>query len=219
VTRSSALSERRIVSLPLRHGRSLNCQVVGFDSIYTDLKKSDLVMKREEIPVAELAFPIVGILDERWMLLTAGESSDSGFNVMTVSWGSIGRIWHKPFVMVVVRPSRYTYRFLENSSSFTVSVFPPEYKDKLLLCGTKSGRDIDKIQACGFTIMPSTKVEAPGFDQAELILECRKVYFDDLNPKQFLADYIEGFYDGSDYHRMYFGEILAVRGTSHYRGS
>jgi len=74
---------------------------------------------------------------------------------MTISWGSFGVIWGKPMAMVVVRPSRHTYRFMEAGNSFTLCAFPGEYKDQLTLCGTRSGRALDKVKACGFTPIPS----------------------------------------------------------------
>ena len=173
-------------------------------------------MKRQAIPVDQLVFPVIQRLNDRWALLAAGETVTGGFNVMTVSWGGLGVIWNKPLAIVFVRPSRFTYTFLEKSDSFTLSFFPGEFKDQLTLCGTRSGRAIDKVKACGLTPMASSVIGAPSFDEAELVLECRKMYFDDLDPSRFLAPHIEGNYGGRDYHRMYFGEILAVRGTADY---
>jgi flavin reductase (DIM6/NTAB) family NADH-FMN oxidoreductase RutF len=174
-------------------------------------------MKRQNIPVDKFALPIIRQLNEGWMLLTAGENKPGGFNMMTIAWGGIGVMWQKPLAMVVVRPSRYTYTFMEESASFTLCAFPGEYKDQLTLCGTRSGRAIDKVKACGFTPIPSTVVSAPGFDEAEMILECRKTYFDDIKPAHFLSPDIEANYGGEDYHRMYFGEIVAIHATAAYR--
>ena len=174
-------------------------------------------MQREPIPFDELSLRIVNTFSAAWMLLTAGENKPGGFNMMTIAWGSLGVMWNKPMAMAVVRPSRHTYGFMEQSASFTLCVFPGEYRDQLTLCGTRSGRSFDKVKACGFTPMASTAVAAPGFEEAELILECRKMYYDDFKPAQFLADHIEGNYGGHDYHRMYFGEIAAIHGIAAYR--
>lgn len=173
-------------------------------------------MKRESIPFDALTLPVVRQFNNRWMLLTAGENRPGGFNTMTVSWGGLGVIWNKPLAMVVVRPSRFTFTFIEAHDTFTLSAFPGEYKDQLTLCGTRSGRTFDKIKACGLTPISSSAVAAPGFDEAELILECRKMYYDDIEPTHFLAGHIEANYRGHDYHRMYFGEIVAVQGTADY---
>ena len=66
------------------------------------------------------------------------------------------------------------------------------------------------------TAIASSVVAAPAFDEAELILECRKMYRDEVRPGGFLLDGIEKNYPLKDYHRIYFGEIVAVSGTSAY---
>lgn len=88
--------------------------------------------------------------------LTAGDSGKS--NVMTIAWGSIGFMWGKPVFTVLVRPSRYTYRFMEEGSEFTVSVPVGGMKEALALCGSKSGRDMDKVKAAGLTLQAGKKV-------------------------------------------------------------
>ena len=34
-------------------------------------------------------------------------------NVMAIGWGTLGIIWRRPIFMVLVRPSRYTYKLIE----------------------------------------------------------------------------------------------------------
>jgi flavin reductase (DIM6/NTAB) family NADH-FMN oxidoreductase RutF len=173
-------------------------------------------MKRLPIPFDAFTLPVIRSFKDQWMLLTAGENAPGEFNTMTVSWGGLGVIWNKPLAMVVVRPSRFTYSFMEKHDTFTLSAFPGKYKDQLTLCGTRSGRALDKVKASGLTPIPSSVIVAPGFDEAELIMECRKMYYDDIKPDHFLAAHIEPNYGGHDYHRMYFGEIVALHGTSDY---
>lgn len=173
-------------------------------------------MERQHIPAEKLQIDIIKAWAERWFLLTAGRLENQAFNCMTVAWGSIGVMWKKPFVQVVVRPSRHTFAFIEENDSFTLCAFPEAHKQDLLKCGTQSGRDIDKIQATGLTPVASSCVDAPGYEEAELIIECRKMYADNFSPDRFLDEAIEPNYGGKDYHRFYFGEILAVYGTSDY---
>jgi len=174
-------------------------------------------MKRALIPFDRFTIPLFHALNDRWMLLASGENSPGAFNVMTVSWGGMGIMWNKPFVMVGVRPSRFTYEFMEKTGDFTLSAFPGEFKDQLTLCGTRSGRAMDKVKACGFTPVPSSTVSTPGFDEAELIFECSTMYYHDINPAHFLAAHIEKNYGGRDYHRMYLGEINAIHAIEQYR--
>ena len=174
-------------------------------------------MKRESIPFDEFALPIFHTWGERWFLVTAGTAQAGRFNTMTAAWGSIGVMWEKPYATVAVRPSRYTFEFLERSPDFTLCAFPASFRDKLMLCGTKSGRTTDKVKECGFTVRASQREASPSFDEAELILECRKMYTDDFVPQRFLDPKIESNYGGADYHRLYYGEILAIHATPEYR--
>jgi flavin reductase (DIM6/NTAB) family NADH-FMN oxidoreductase RutF len=154
----------------------------------------------------------------QWLLLTAGDFEQGHYNAMTVGWGSIGTMWGRPFAQVVVRPVRYTFGFMERYDTFTLSVFADEHRAALNLLGTKSGRDGDKIAEAGLTPIVSTRVTAPGFAEAELILECRKIYWDDMDPSHFLDPRIEDNYPQKDYHRIYFGQILAIYGDRSYWG-
>lgn len=174
-------------------------------------------MKRSLIPFDQFALPVFHALNDRWMLLASGENRAGEFNVMTVSWGGLGVMWNKPFVMVVVRPSRYTFEFMEKTGDFTLSAFPGEFKDQLTLCGTRSGRALDKVKACGFTPIPSSTISSPGFDEAELTFECSTMYYQDIDPSHFMAEHIEKNYGGRDYHRLYLGEIKAIHGMDTYR--
>ncbi len=142
-----------------------------------------------------------------WMLITAG--TPDNYNTMTASWGSMGVLWHKNVCTIYVRPQRYTYEFLERNDTFTLSFFDGKYRDALKFCGSKSGRDYNKAKETGLTEF-KTESSSVGFNEAELIIECRKIYYQDINPDNFLNDSISGNYTSSDYHRVYTGEIIRV---------
>jgi len=150
------------------------------------------------------------------MLLTSGDIKKGHFNTMTVGWGSLGVMWRVPFVQVVVRPTRYTYEFTEQYDTFTLCAFPKEYRKALMLLGTKSGRDGNKIKESGLTIIESKEVPSPGFAEANLILECKKIFWDDFRPGNFLEAKIDKNYPKKDYHRIYFGEILSIWGNESF---
>lgn len=169
----------------------------------------------QPIPFDEFRLNSLRAWDD-WFLLAAGDFAAGQFNAMTISWGSIGVMWGRPFIQVVVRPTRYTFGFMERFDTFTVTAFPAEYHTALSLMGSKSGRDGDKIAEARLTPVASQVVAAPSFAEAELVIECRKVYYDDFEPGHFLADYIAPHYH-QDYHRIYFGEIVALRGVAAYR--
>jgi len=169
-------------------------------------------MERHPIRPDAFALPIFHAWDDRWFLLTAGTLAPGSFNTMTVAWGAFGVMWNRPFALVVVRPTRHTFGFMERSPDFTLSLFPVEHQEKLELCGTVSGRDTDKVAATGLTPVPSTVVASPCFAEAELVIECRKTYWQDLDPAHFLDPRIHGLYQG-DFHRVFFGDVVAVEGT------
>ncbi len=154
--------------------------------------------------------------NDQWLLLTSGDFSRGHFNAMTVGWGSIGTMWNKPFAQIVVRPTRYTFEFMEQYSTFTLCAFPREYQDDLLLLGTRSGRDGDKMSATGLKPTAASSVASPVYEQAELCLECKKTYWQDFRNEHFLEKDTEAHYPDKDYHRSYFGEIIAVQGIPQY---
>lgn len=164
-----------------------------------------------DISISDFNTKIFEQWDSNWLLLTCGDFQSAAYNAMTVAWGSFGVMWNLPIVMVVVRPSRYTFKFLNDFDAFTLCGFPPRYKKALTLLGTKSGRDCDKIKESGLTPVASEFVSAPSFKEACLSIACRKIYFDDFKPEQFLDDRIEKQYKYGDYHRMVFGEILNIQ--------
>ncbi len=154
---------------------------------------------------------IFNLWHDQWFLLTSGDFDQKKYNTMTVAWGSLGVMWNRPFAQVVVRPTRFTYEFMEKYDTFTLCAFPEQYKEDLNLLGTKSGRDGDKIAETRLKIIPSQKVAAPSFEQAELIIECNKLYWQDIDPENFINKKIDLNYPRKDYHRIYFGEILNIR--------
>ena len=176
-------------------------------------------MALQDIPVIRFHAEVFHLFDRQWMVLAAGDFSTREFNAMTISWGSLGFMWGKPFVQVVVRPTRHTHAFLDRFDSFTVTAFSEEYRRALNILGNRSGRDGDKIAAARLTPVASTRVAAPSFAEAELVLECRKTYRDPLEHRHFLDATIEEHYPERDYHTVYYGEILAIRGEARFGAS
>jgi flavin reductase (DIM6/NTAB) family NADH-FMN oxidoreductase RutF len=153
----------------------------------------------------------------QWLLLTSGDFAAGSYNAMTVGWGSFGTMWSRPFVQVVVRQQRYTFEFIERFETFSLCAFPQAYHDALSLLGTKSGRDQDKMVQSGLTPTAADCIAAPVYAEAELAVECRKTYWQDLDPDHFLEPGTHKHYPKQDYHRVYFGEILAISGTPVYQ--
>ncbi|GAB6277084.1 MAG: flavin reductase family protein [Rectinema sp.] len=166
-------------------------------------------MNRKDIAIEGFRYDPAQLRDH-WLSLFAGDFNSGAYNAMTISWGSYGQIWNKMFFQVFVRPTRYTYEFMEKYDTFTLNAFEPKYKQALSILGSKSGRDGDKIALAGLTPMASREVAAPCFREASLVIECRKMYWQDIDNTHFLDSSIEGNYAEKDYHRVYFGEIVHV---------
>jgi len=155
-----------------------------------------------------------------WLLLTSGDFQAGSYNTMTIAWGSLGLMWSKPLAMVVLRKQRYTLEFIQKHDSFTLTVFPEQHRQALTLLGSKSGRDGDKIKAAGLTPVASQLVASPAFAEAELILECKKSYSGGmLDPNGFVdPQQRDTVYPQHDYHHVFFGEVVAIRGLEKYQG-
>lgn len=95
--------------------------------------------------------------------MDAGKSTGTQekFNMMTASWGGTGVLWAKPVAFIFIRPERYTYQFIEEGETLTLSFLGEEHKDIHKICGSKSGRDIDKVAATGLKPLPLPKETLP----------------------------------------------------------
>ena len=174
-------------------------------------------MDRKKIEVDSFNTDIFKILNKGWMLLTSGAAGTGKANTMTISWGFMGTMWNKPVIIAAVRPQRYTREFIEQYNNFTICSLPEDKKEALGFCGAHSGRDVDKIKECGLNMVPSEHISSPGFDEAELIIECRVIYKDDFKGENFLdKQVIRQCYPDSDFHHVYFGEVMHISGTDKY---
>ena len=162
----------------------------------------------EHITPFELNENLFSLLDREWMLITARDPETGKINTMTASWGGFGILWNKPVAFVFIRPQRYTYEFTEKTEGLTLSFFSEEYRDALKLCGRVSGRDCDKIARAGLT--PMIIGERAAFEEARMVMSCRKLYADDLKECAFVDPALLSNYSAKDYHKMYIVEIEGI---------
>lgn len=146
-------------------------------------------------------------IGSEWMLLAA--ENDGRVNMMTASWGGLGVLWGKPVAYTFFRPQRYTYEFVSAADTLSATFFSEGFRDKLNLCGTKSGRDIDKVKECGFTVLRDS--QTPYFAESSLALILRKLYVQRIDPGCFIDLGIDAqHYPKKDYHYMVISEIMNV---------
>ncbi len=158
----------------------------------------------KEISPKEIDGNLIKMIADEWMLITAG--NEEKYNMMTASWGFAGEIWGNDSVMALVRPQRYTMEFINNSDYFTLSFYGDE-KGLHKVCGSKSGRDVDKTALTGLT--PVFSDNTVYFDEARLVLVCKKQYVGKLSPEDFIDKEPLKWYN-DDFHYMIIGKIEKV---------
>lgn len=145
------------------------------------------------------------MIGKDWALVTSGTKKEC--NTMTVSWGGMGVIWNKNVVFIFVRDSRYTKEFIDDGEFFTLSFLEDGMKESLNICGSKSGRDIDKFKEAGLT--PAYKLGIPFPDESNFVILCKKMAAIPMTADTFTdMDIDKKFYADGDYHTMYVGEII-----------
>jgi len=159
-----------------------------------------------QIGIFDVIHETLDKLDGDGVLLMAGDPP----NPMTIGWGTIGIIWHKPILTVYVRPTRFTFQIMEKSLDFTVCILPESFTKHLAFCGTKSGRDMNKVEKCGFTLQPGILVKTPFIAESSIHYECRIVHKHRLYPSTLDQEIVNHYYPLKDFHMVYYGEILGV---------
>ena len=171
---------------------------------------------KQEIEVFDYAKEIVSAIPKGVLLTTRVEDK---VNTMTIGWGPLGVEWGLPIFVAFVREGRFTREQLDASMEFTVNVPYGDFDKKILgYCGTKTGRDTDKIGDMNLTLVESELVKVPGIRELPLTLEC-KVLYRQLQEKDSIPEFIrEKMYpenlDSSnpganrDYHVAYYGQIV-----------
>ena len=140
-----------------------------------------------------------------FLTVKAGEK----LNCMTIGWATFGWIWQKPIMMIAVRSSRHTFGIIEQAEDFTVTVPKGGMAKEIALCGSKSGREMDKLRAAGLETGKAKKVASPIIKAPGYLYECRIVYKSAMDPAFLDTNYDASLYPQKDYHTLYFGEIVA----------
>jgi flavin reductase (DIM6/NTAB) family NADH-FMN oxidoreductase RutF len=153
---------------------------------------------------------VMRVLTSRGLLL-GSFAADGRPNAMTIGWGTLGSVWGLPVWTALVRPSRYTYDCIEQAGAFSVCVPTAAMTQACGVCGSKSGRDLDKLAECGLAVRPGSSANAPDIVDCPIVYECQVVHASDLVPPRLSPEIQAGFYKSGNYHRVYFGRIVAAR--------
>ncbi|MBE5780861.1 MAG: flavin reductase family protein [Clostridiales bacterium] len=166
----------------------------------------------KKLAYQETANAVLDAMLKGGVFLTAGNMEDA--NTMTIGWGAVEVMWGKGVFLAVVRPQRHTYSLLNKYDTFTVSVPTADpLKKELAICGSKSGRDLDKWEAAGLTKAPGQEVDTPIVKECGLHFECRILAKQTFEPVLMDGEVKDRWYAAHDYHTKFYGEIIACYST------
>jgi flavin reductase (DIM6/NTAB) family NADH-FMN oxidoreductase RutF len=153
-------------------------------------------------------FPeVMKILTTRGVLITAWIGQEKA-NAMTIGWGTIGSVWGRPIWQIAVRPSRFTYTLLQTEFKFGINILGKSHLKAMQVCGSNSGRDLDKVSACGLSIIHGPHTDTPIIVESVIHYECHVIHANDFDPAAMILDVRKGSYPAGDFHRVYWGEII-----------
>ncbi len=132
-------------------------------------------------------------------------------NAMTIGWGSLSQYWGQEIFIAPIRHSRYTFELLKDNDEFTISVpLNGQLDDALKICGSKSGRDGNKLELASLTLKASKEIETPVIDGCDIYYECKILSYTDLKKEALDKETQEKWYANNDMHRLYFAKIVAA---------
>ena len=161
---------------------------------------------RVQVELSEVFQETMNKLAGHGILLVAGDPP----NPMTIGWGTIGHIWNRQILTVMVRPVRYTFRLMETFKDFSVCVLPDQYHKELNICSTRSGRNINKLAACNLDVEKCSLVESFFISGSLIHFECRIVHKHWLDPVSLDPAIVSRYYPNKDFHMVYYGEIAGI---------
>jgi len=140
-------------------------------------------------------------------LLVTSVGADGKPNVMTIGWGFFGWSYEDhPMAVIALRPATHTFKLIEQVPEFVLAIPHERLGQACHLCGTKSGRDMDKFAASALTPVPSQFVRAPSIKECALNMECR-VYHAHRPPHMILTPRHRQAPIAAQ-HTIYFAQIL-----------
>ena len=159
----------------------------------------------KEISAKEIDGNLIKAIADEWMLITAG--NEKGYNMMTASWGFAGEMWGNDSVIAMIRPQRYTMDFVNVNDYCTLS-FYGDNKAIHKVCGSMSGRDVNKTELTGLT--PVFSDDTVYFEEARMVIVCKKQYVDQFKKECFTDKEPLKCYENGDFHHMIIGKIEKV---------
>lgn len=169
-------------------------------------------MRKIEIKAFDYAEEIVKALRKGSIVMT---EADGKSNAMTISWGTLGREWEKEIFTIFLRETRFSHELLDKNPEFAIVIPRKGFDRKMVgIFGTKSGRDDDKIEAAGASLIPADSISVSIIEAPSIVLECKVIWRRDqkINEEDeafhiYTTD-ANGVYVGPNHDTIYCGEIL-----------
>ena len=107
-------------------------------------------------------------------------------NPITVAWHTpISK--NPPLYGVSIAPSRYSYGLIKNSKEFVINFADLSILEKVHFCGTKTGRNTDKIKDINLKLINSSKINTKSIKECFAHLECKLYKTIDLGDHTFFV--------------------------------
>ncbi|NPV08895.1 MAG: flavin reductase family protein [Anaerolineae bacterium] len=168
--------------------------------------------QRRELDFYQCSNELLSRMRHGGVLCTVTDESGA-INVLTLGWGLLGpHYYERPILAIAVTPRRHSWRFLEAVPEFTIAVPDDSLQDAVALCGTKSGRDLDKFMAAGLTPVPGLRVRAPSIAECPINIECQ--VYAKVAPPHLLLTPRHRERPLEEQHTIYFSQVLGTYGWS-----
>ncbi len=165
-------------------------------------------MKRK-IDVMDYAGHIWRALEPHGVLMTT--AAHGQVNTMTIGWGTFGYDFSRPVFIAYVRDSRYTREMLAENGEFTVNIPMGDIDRRILgICGSRSGRDMNKIEELGLTLEEPEVISVPGIRELPLTLECKVFYVEEQDPSKMPEEIVKKYYPTGGHHAALYGRIVSA---------
>ena len=105
------------------------------------------------------------------IVIVIAKDANGKANPMTAGWNTIVS-GSPPMMAVAVVPKRHTAAAIGHSKCFTIAFPSTDMAEETLFFGTKSGRDIDKLEVTGCKTEPATKIDSVILSDATANFEC-----------------------------------------------
>lgn len=147
-------------------------------------------MPKLELPPSEALYPAPVVL------VSCVDKHNQKANIITLAWCGV-ICSNPPLLSISIRPSRYSHKIIKEAGDFVINIPTKDMLKKTDLCGTRSGKDIDKFKLCSFSKIPSSKISSPMIKECPFNIEC------------VLKEVLQL---GS--HDMFIGEVVAIHADS-----